>query len=144
VSSGSPQTIPDRGRAAKALASLKEMVHEAASQKGEVLFITERQLLTFHTIQDVPLVEDYETVFLMEMAMSGNAAYLDRFDSDLRDHRFSLIITDPVNENLKGRGYSFGEENDVWVRRVASPLLAYYKPEESFKGLGIEVLAPRQ
>jgi hypothetical protein len=144
VSTGSPQTVPDRGQAAEALASLEGLVHTATEQDGEVLFITERQLLTFHAIQNVPLVEDYETVFLMEMAMSGNAAYLDRFDADLRDHRFALIITDQVNENLKGRDYSFGEENDVWARRVASPLLAYYQREESFKRLGIEVLAPRQ
>src|SRR5688572_16916014 len=39
--------------------------------KGEVLFISQRQLLTFGEIEGVDLVPENELVFLMEMAMSN-------------------------------------------------------------------------
>ena len=55
-----------------------------AAQNGPVLFINERQLVTFGDVR-VPLVPDYEAVTLMEMAMSGNQVYLDRFYDDLAD-----------------------------------------------------------
>jgi hypothetical protein len=119
------------------------MVLQASSQGGEVLFISERHLLTFGMLPWVPLVEKYETVFLMEMAMAGNTVYLNEFYADLQDKRFALIVSDQLRDTLKGSEYSFGEENDVWVARVAQPLLESYQQAEVFRGLGIEVLEPK-
>ena len=62
-----------------------------AGRSGPVLFIDERQLLTFHQI-DLPLVPEYELVTLMEMAMSNNQPYLQQFYADLKNHRFAAIV----------------------------------------------------
>ena len=78
-------------RAEQELATLRTMVEQAAGKGGEILFISQRQLLTFKQITGVPLVEPYENVFLMEMAMAGNPEYLGRFHDDLKNHRFALI-----------------------------------------------------
>jgi hypothetical protein len=144
IGAAGPAPAPNRARAEKALATLEEMVGAAVDQGGgEVLFISERQLLTFGTLTHIPLVEKYETVFLMEMAMANNASYLNGFYEDLREKRFALIVSDPLRDTFKGSEYSFGEENDIWVARVARPLLESYQRAEVFKGLGVEVLEPK-
>ena len=43
---------------------------------GEVLFMDQRQLLTFGYITDVPLVPDYEKKVMMNEALSGNVSLL--------------------------------------------------------------------
>ena len=144
LTEGKPVELPNRQRTQAALNSLGELAREAAAQGEQVVFISQRHLLTFGQITDVPLVDDYENVFLMEMAMANNAEYLDAFYEDLREHRFALIVTDPQRINYKGREFSFGEENDAWVARVTEPLLAFYQKETSFKGLGIEVYVPKR
>jgi hypothetical protein len=143
VSAARAASIPDRTLAEEAFTELEEMVLQASAQGGEVLFITERHLLTFGMLPEIPLVEKYETVFLMEMAMAGNTGYLNEFYADLKEKRFALIISDPLRDSFKGSEYSFGEENDVWVLRVAQPLLETYQRAEMFRGLGIEVLEPK-
>ena len=99
---------------------------EQASQKGPVLFINERHLLTFHQI-DVPLVPDYEAVTLMEMAMSNNQAYLQQFYTDLKNHRFAAIVTGKLNIGIKEEG-AFADENNVWNLRISPYILCYYEP----------------
>ena len=47
-------------------------------KNGPVLFINERQMVTFGDV-NVPLVPEDEVVTLMEMAMSNNQPYLDKF-----------------------------------------------------------------
>ncbi len=138
-----PGSLPDRQRAQAALSSLRGMTQEAVGDGGEVLFISQRHLLTFGQITDVPLVQDFENVFLMEMVMANNTEYLQAFYEDLSQHRFALIVTDPQRINYKGREFSFGEENDAWVSRVTEPLRAYYHRAKSFKNLGIEVYEPK-
>ena len=99
---------------------------EGASQKGPVLFINERHLLTFHQI-NVPLVPDYEAVTLMEMAMSNNQPYLQKFYSDLKNHRFAAIVTGKQNIGIKEEG-AFADENNVWNQRISPYILCYYEP----------------
>lgn len=112
-----------------------EQAHQAlmqivnnAGQSGPVLLINERQLAAFDDL-DMPLVAEYEAVTLMEMAMSGNMTYLNRFYNDLRSHRFSVIITNPQNLTIKTDG-SLKEENNVWNTRVAPYILCYYMPSQ--------------
>ena len=99
---------------------------EQASQKGPVLFINERHLLTFHQI-NVPLVPEYEAVTLMEMAMSNNQVYLQKFYSDLKNHRFAAIVTGKQNIGIKEEG-AFADENNVWNLRISPYILCYYEP----------------
>jgi hypothetical protein len=99
---------------------------EQAGQKGPVLFINERHLLTFHEI-NLPLVPEYEAVSLMEMAMSNNQAYLQQFYSDLKTHRFAAIVTGKQNVGIQEEG-AFAEENNVWNSRVSPYILCYYEP----------------
>lgn len=93
---------------------------------GPVLFINERQLVTFGDV-DVPLVPDYEVVTLMEMAMSGNQAYLNHFYDDLAHHRFAAIVATKQNKGIKGSG-PLMDENNIWNSRISPFLLCYYTP----------------
>lgn len=144
LGAGGPVSMPEREQVEGALRNLEGLAREATSQGGEVLFISQRHLLTFGILQNIPLVENYENVFLMEMAMSGNEYYLDSFYQDLRRRRFALIISDQQGNRLKGSEFAFGEENDVWVTRVAQPLLENYRRKDLLKSFGIEVLEPRR
>ena len=95
-------------------------------KNGPVLFINERQLVTFGGV-DVPLVPDYEVVTLMEMAMSGNQPYLDKFYSDLAHHRFAAIVATKQNKGIREEG-SLVEENNTWNSRISPYILCYYGP----------------
>jgi hypothetical protein len=99
----------------------------ARQQGGEVLFIAERQLLTFGEVKNVPLVEEYERDFLTEMVMSHNKKYLNKFYQDLRQHRFALIIAETQGYYLSKPTSAFYEENDLWVDSISAPLLCEYK-----------------
>jgi hypothetical protein len=143
LNQGGPLNLPEEQRVEGALRSLQDLTEDAIRQNGEVLFISQRHLLTFGYIQGVPLVEKYENVFLMEMAMAGNESYLNDFYDDIRNHRFSLIISDPLGGRTKGSEYPFGEENDVWIARITRPLLDYYQRKDLLKSVGIEVLEPK-
>jgi hypothetical protein len=97
-----------------------------AGKDGPVLFINERQLVALRDV-NVPLVYDYEVVTLMEMAMSGNQPYLDRFYGDLANHRFAAIVATKQNTGIKEAG-AFFEENNVWNSRVSPYILCHYTP----------------
>ncbi len=109
----------------------------------EVLFVYQRQLLTFDQIKGVRLVPEYERVTLMEMAMGDNEAYLKRFYTDLNQHRFAAIVSDPIHVVYKGAGQIFGEENDIWLTRIALPILQDYREEVESPDGTFEVLVPK-
>ncbi len=139
-----PVTPPaDQSRLGRALDAINSAAAEAREKGSQVLLITERQLITFDTLKDVTLVSDYEKVFLMEMAMAGNPAYLGQFHQELKEQRYDLIVSEPLAVRYKGSGKSFGEENDAWVRNVAEPILCYYEPFRTFRELKIQLLKPR-
>ena len=110
---------------AKALQTLVSKVNELGKD-GKVLFINERHLVTFGQV-NVPLEYDYEAVTLMEMAMSGNQPYLDRFYQRIKDQEFSGIVSGKLNQGIKTSGVFF-EENNVWNSRVSVKILCYYEP----------------
>jgi len=110
--------------------------------EGEILFVTERQLLTFGELNNVRLVPEYEQSELMEMAMSGNREYLENFYSDLKQHRFAFIIAEDQKFTLQKKG-SFIEENNAWVRYVGAPILCAYKPITTLSSTNIQVFIPR-
>jgi len=143
LSFGGPLILPEKQVVEQTLETLDKMTSDAVKMGGDVLLITERQLITFGMLKDIPMVEKFETVYLMEMAMSGNANYLSDFHTSLSEQDYALIVTDQQRINYKGREYAFGEENDVWVAEVTVPLLKYYQREELFNDIGIEVLIPK-
>ena len=116
---------------------------DVAKTEGEVLFLDHRQLLTFGYVEDVPLVNDYEKKLLMEMAMQGRGSYFESFYQDLADHRFSLIITEPLHTGIRETAYQFGDENNAWVQWVSLPLLCYYEPSFTSWDVSLQILVPK-
>ncbi len=114
---------------------------EAQQKGGKVLFLTNRQFLTFHNI-DVPLVPDYERVFLMEAAMASAPDYLGRFYDDLRNQRYALIVSEPLSREEKDGRLNFGLENNAWVKNVSRYVLCYYEPSETLKDVQVQLFVP--
>lgn len=138
LKAGGPWSPPDRDTGEAIVAAIRQAVTRADQADQAVLFINERHLIIFEHLP-VRLEPDYEKVYLMEMAMANNQPYLQAFADDLARHRFGLILTDRPSTVLHGSGHMFGEENDVWARRVSGPLLRYYKKAEDLDGLWLMV-----
>ncbi|GAB4474602.1 MAG: hypothetical protein Kow0088_10770 [Anaerolineales bacterium] len=133
---------PDRVK--EALDTLSSVVQKAAAENKEVLLITERHLLTFGYLPNVPLVADYEKVWLMEMAMANHREYLEKFYADLAQRRFAVIVTTQTYVSPQGDSGRFGDENRAWRKRVNRPLLCYYKPYLRFREFNFEIVLPRE
>lgn len=119
-----------------------ELLQEAIQTGGEILFITERQLITFDYLNGVTLVPEYEQSELMEMAMSRNKVYLEQYYADLRNRRFVLIIAEDQKFTEQKQG-AFVEENVAWVRFIGAPLLCNYKSIAALTSNNIQVFEPR-
>jgi hypothetical protein len=126
----------------KDIQKLQKTVLDSSVDGGEILFVTERQLIAFNILHDVHLVPEYEQIDMMEMAMSGNREYLEKFYSDLKSHRFNVIIAEEQKFTQQKRG-SFVEENKAWVRYVGAPLLCAYKPVDSLSSTNVQIFVPR-
>lgn len=138
----SPYPKYNEGRNQQAHQQLVDIVNEIGKQ-GPVLFINDRQVVALGDV-DVPLVYDYEVVTLMEMAMSGNQTYLNRFYDDLENHRFAAIISGRQNTIIKQDGV-FAEENNVWNTFVSPYILCYYESNTTIEAddSRIEIYRPR-
>jgi len=138
----SPYPIYNESLNEEAHQQLVQAVNEAGIT-GPVLFINDRQVIALGEV-NVPLVYDYEVVTLMEMAMSGNQAYLDRFYNDLATHRFSAIVATKQNTAIKQEGV-FAEENNVWNKYVSPYILCYYESSLTINAdsTRLEIYKPR-
>lgn len=125
----------------ESLAEIQFFVDTARGQ-GDILFIDQRQLLTFGYI-DAPLIPEYEKKVLMNEALSSNAGYFEGFYRDLAAGRFSLIVTEPLRTPIKDSTYRFGEENNAWVSWVSIPVLCYYEEAQTLKEAGVQLLIPK-
>jgi len=137
-----PLQLPPQNIVTNALETIQTEVKKAKLQ-GEILFIDQRQLLTFDFIQDVQLVSEYEKKYLIEQAMANNFVYFQEFYEDLAVKRFSLIVSNPLSRKKQDRSDMFAEENNAWVKWVARPVLCYYKPVYTSKEVRIQLLVPR-
>jgi len=126
------------------LTSLQEYVDEANLQGGEVLFITQRHLLSMHMLKNVILVSEYEREDLMEIAMANDTAHIQTFRKDMEDQRFALIVVDPLNYNVLSKNRSFAEENNVWVTRIMRHILCNYREEAVFPADEIALYVPQE
>jgi len=137
-----PRVYPRAETTADAVEKIRETIDK---HKGEdILFMDQRQLLTFGTVQKIPLIADYEKKWMMDEAMSNDAAYFEPYLRDLKAHRFAAIISEPLHIKFQGSGGDFSEENDLFVTYVSLPTLCYYEPYETFPEQGVEILVPRQ
>jgi len=133
----------DKKLVQKELQELRQVIESTAAQGGEVLLISERQLIMFNMITGVKLIPEYEVTTLMEMAMSGNRVYLDRFANDLARHRFALIVT-RAQRVVKKDDEPFAEENNAWIDSISRPLLCYYERSLTLKSSNTLILTPAQ
>lgn len=74
--------------------------------------------------------------------MAGNPVYLEAFHNDLENHRFDLIIAEPLSVQYQGRARSFGEENDAWVAQVSEPVLCNYRALVALETAGVVLYVP--
>ncbi|MCJ7535457.1 MAG: hypothetical protein MUO57_07990 [Anaerolineales bacterium] len=143
LQSGKSISLPNKSRTENALLTIQEFATQSAAADGKVLFIAERQLLTFGDIEGIPLLPEYERMNLMEMVMGGNREYLEEFYQRIENQEYALIISEPLITKYKGRGVTFGDENDVYVRQVSIPVLCYYEPVKTISQFPIQLLMPK-
>jgi hypothetical protein len=122
----------DDGHTQTVLASLQEHVDEVNARGGEILFITQRHLISMDMLHGVRIVPEYEREDLMEMAMGGNEEYLGKFRADVQNQRFALIVVDTLRFFKMTSRRSFAEENNVWVTRVVRQILCNYREDVVF------------
>lgn len=136
--------IYDAARTQSVMDVLQARVNDIKEQDGEILFITQRHLVSMHMLEGVVMIPEYEREELMEMAMGDNQSYLQTFREDLQSQRFAAIIVDPLTYRLLGRNYAFGEENNAWVRRVMKYILCNYREDVVFPADQIAIYVPQQ
>ena len=141
---GGPAQPRDTAGAWRAVTALREALAPEVERGKRVLFLSERHLLTFGLVGDVPLVPEYEKVFLMEMAMSRNEEYLSAFYADLERHAFDVIVTGPLSVAPRGSGHRFGDEDDIWAQAVAAPILRWYRPAQVLEPVGLWLIVPAE
>jgi hypothetical protein len=134
----------DAARTQNVLTKLQGYVDQADARGSEILFITQRHLLSMHMLKNVTLVPDYEREDLMEIAMANNVQYLEKFREDMEDQRFALIVVDPLNYNVLSKSRSFAQENNVWVTRIMKSILCNYKEEAIFPADEIALYVPQE
>jgi hypothetical protein len=115
----------------------------ATAQGGEVLFIDQRQLLTFGYVTNVPFVPEYEKKVLMNNAMGSRQGYFQRFYQDLAAKRFALIISEPLRISIQDSTDRFGEENNAWVGWVSDPVLCFYDIKVTLRKVNVQLLIPK-
>ena len=133
----------DSARTQSVLSELQKYVDEANAEGGEILFITQRHLISMHMLKGVILVPEYEREDLMEMAMADNYSYLIKFRQDMANQRFALIVVDPLNFKFMKENKSFAQENNVWVTRVMKFILCNYREEIRFPEDEIALYVPQ-
>jgi hypothetical protein len=131
-------------RTRNVLAQMQERIDQVNAQGGEILFITQRHLISMHMLEGVTLVPEYEREDLMEIAMANDLSHIQTFREDMEDQRFALIVVDPLNYNILSRQRSFAEENNVWVTRIMKHILCNYHEEIVFPADEIGLYVPQE
>lgn len=124
------------------LEQIQEAMDILEDEPGDILFITERQLLTIGEIEGVEMDPDYEKVFLMEMAMANNTVYLDRFYELLDEHHWKAIVMEQVKTNIQREWSGFPDENNAYVRNAILPILMDYQVILTWDNGEINLLLP--
>ncbi len=140
--SAHPLDLPPEEKTAWTLELLQSETARIRSEGGAILFMDQRQLLTFGYLGNIPLIPEFEKKLVMDRAMSGDREYFEKFYEDIRKQRFALIITDPQRVRFSDEDEGWGAENDTWVQWVTKPLLCYYEPVYTVKKTGVWLMMP--
>jgi len=73
-----PLEIPSDKEVNNIIGTIQTEIDHAKSE-GDILFMDQRQLLTFGYIKNTPLIPEYEKKLVMDQAMSGNSGYFKQF-----------------------------------------------------------------
>ncbi len=134
-------------QSAAAIRQINGLITKYEQTDHPVLFIDERQLLVYHLVSAPQIYVPYDKIELMEMAMARNSAYAQKFSTDIRNKKFSLIISEVLPKWLKPyRKNKFDRdwyENNVWVNVVSTPVLASYTAIYTNPDLGFAVYVPK-
>ena len=136
-----PLELPPQDKVDFALETIQVYV-ACANRHGEILFMDQRQLLTFHLVDRVPLVPEFEKKLVMDMALGGDTAYFEVFYNDLESGRFALIVLDSQPIEARDESYRLAAENNAWLEWVTVPLLKHYEKVQDFKLVGVELYMP--
>jgi hypothetical protein len=137
-----PLVLPPPSESEFAIKNIQEFV-SCGKNHGDVLFLDERQLLTFGYFDDVPLVLEYEKKIVMDEALAKNEVYFNDFYVDLVDARFSMIIADRQFKVKKNVTRALAEENNAWVKWVTIPLLREYESVAVYQSDRVELFMPK-
>lgn len=140
---GGPLQLPSDDTVRVALRDIEDVVY-ARSHEGEILFLDQRQLLTFGEIQNVPVVMEHELKELTNRAMTGDPALFADYYADIESQRFSLIVTGHLPTSYTDAGHPFGEEDNAQYEFIYEPLFAYYEVVRHFEDVGVWLLVPIQ
>ena len=138
---GAPLQLPDEQAIQLALRDLNDIVYARANE-GDVLFLDQRQLLTFGDVENVPLVMEHELKDLTNRAMSGDPALFEDYYEDLEAQRFSLIVTGHLPQDYTAPGHPFGEEDNAQYAFIYAPMFEHYEVVRQFDGMGLWLLQP--
>jgi hypothetical protein len=134
-------------QSAAAIHQINVLVKKYAQTDHPVLFIDERQLLVYQMISPPQIYVPYDKIELMEMAMARNSGYAQMFSTDIKNRKFSLIISEVLPEWLKpyskNKFASDWYENNVWVDEVATPVLASYTAIYTNQDLKFAIYVPK-
>ncbi len=126
------------------LEKLQRSINRVADDERPILFIGNRQLIAFRFVHGVEIVPEYERVILSEMAMAGSQEYLNAFYQDLANHRYALIVMEPMNLQYQDDTYRFAFENNLFVDTIFKPVNDYYKEDVILRPVGISTYRPRR
>jgi len=132
---------PDARLADEEIPLLQGLIDKQA-RGNQILCLSDCQLFTFGTLDAGRVDVRYEKIFLMEMAMAGNDAFLNQLEEDLQLGQYSLLFSDRLTTNTQSTSQAFSEENNSWVNHISRLVLKYYTPVLDEKRLNLQVLRP--
>ncbi len=144
LTNANAQPLPDQQQLDNVIISMRAYLYPVIEKGKPVLFIDNKQLITFGYFPKIQMVTEYETVFMLEMAMSGNEEFFKKFRQDLKDNRFGAIVTYPQPDRLQGPGEAFFEENNVQIKYIGNALSCYYQVLRSWGDVNVAIFVPRQ
>jgi hypothetical protein len=139
----SPSPPPGPGIVAETMAEVQKYVTSAMQKGEEVLFIDNKQLLTYGYFPAQTIEPQYETGYMLDMAMSENRPFFQKFYQELKDHHYGVIITYPQPKLLQDPTVPMAEENNTQLTWIGFPLLCYYQEAYIRLDVNIDVFIPR-
>ena len=127
------------------VAKMQQMIdeYEQSSAKPGLMFF-QSQLMATGQIKNITPIPNLDNVFLIEMAISQKSEFLSSFYSDLKAHRWSVIISLPLYESYDLSYHPFQEEQDAWQTKIANIILCYYRPAYESLDFNYGVYIPRE